>query len=373
MTHTSTRRAVKLASLLALPLAFTITVGTTAHADGGGRRGSVYVLSNSATGNQVLQYRRAAGGTLTAAGSYPTGGNGSGAGLGSQGAVVLSEGGDTLLAVNAGSNSISEFAVRRDGSLRLIDTEASGGRVPISVTIHDHTAYVLNDGDNNIVGFRLGEAHLVQLPGATQSLTGTGAAEVAFSPNGRQLVVTEKASTLIDVFNVDAHGVAGPATATASTGETPFGFAFAGRNVLVVSNAAGGAPGVSSASSYLVSASGTAGFVSGDIATGQTAACWTVVSSNGRYAYTTNTGSGTISGYSVGRDGGLTPLNADGVTASTGIGSRPADVSVTGDYLYTRNGGTLTITVHHVERDGSLTAVATIAGLSASAVGLAAS
>jgi 6-phosphogluconolactonase (cycloisomerase 2 family) len=193
---------------------------------------------------------------------------------------------------------------------------------------------------------------------------------VAFSPNGRHLVVTEKASNLIDVFNVDKHGVAGPATATPSTGETPFGFAFTGRNVLLVANAAGGAPGLSSASSYVVNGSGAADFVAGDIATGQTAACWTVVSSNGRYVYTTNTGSGTISGYRVGRDGSLTALNADGVTATTGAGSRPADASVAGDFLYTRSGGTLTITIDHIERDGSLTPVGTVTGLPDTAVGL---
>lgn len=370
MTHHRSRRTAALLSLIALPLALAATSVGAAHADGG-HRGSVYALSNAATGNQVLRYDRNADGSLTAAGSYASGGNGTGAGTGSQGAVILTDDRRILLAVNAGSNSVSEFSVRRDGSLRLIDTEPSGGTQPISVTAHDDTVYVLNGGSNTIVGLHLDEHGLSTIPGAVQPLTGTGAAQVQFTPGGRQLVVTEKASDLIDVFNVH-HGIAGPAQPTPSTGATPFGFAFTRRGTLLVANAAGGAPGLSTLSSYTVARGGAARFVSGNVLNGQTAACWTVVSEDSRYVYTTNTGSATISGYRVGRDGTLTPLNADGVTGRTGAGSRPADAAVAGSSLYVRNGGTLTITVHRIAADGSLTSVATLTGLPASAIGLAA-
>ena len=67
----------------------------------------VFTLGNQPGGNAVLAYDRSAGGTLTPAGSYPTGGNGTGAGLGSQGSVALTAHGHRLFAVNAGSNSIS--------------------------------------------------------------------------------------------------------------------------------------------------------------------------------------------------------------------------------------------------------------------------
>ena len=46
-----------------------------------------------------------------------------------------------------------------------------------------------------------------------------------------------------------------------------------------------------------------------------------VVTKNGRFAYTTNTGSGSISGYAVSADGGLTLLDADGHTGRNGPGS----------------------------------------------------
>jgi hypothetical protein len=54
-------------------------------------QGAVFALTNAPSGNAVVAYSRAADGVLTFAGSYATGGNGTGAGLGSQGAVVVSD------------------------------------------------------------------------------------------------------------------------------------------------------------------------------------------------------------------------------------------------------------------------------------------
>ena len=93
--------------------------------------GAVYALTNSPAGNAVLVYHRDADGSLTPAGAYPTDGAG-GAGLSSQGAVVVSDDGRLLFAVNAGSNSISSFQIRPDG-LELASTTSSGGTTPVSV------------------------------------------------------------------------------------------------------------------------------------------------------------------------------------------------------------------------------------------------
>ncbi|HEY6907069.1 MAG TPA: beta-propeller fold lactonase family protein, partial [Ignavibacteriaceae bacterium] len=104
---------------------------------------AVVTESNSAAGNEIVVYTRSHNGSLTLMGSYSTGGQGSGAGLGSQGAVVLS--GKYIYAVNAGSNDIS--VMRVDGnSLNLVDKESSGGINPISLTVHHNLLYVLNAG-----------------------------------------------------------------------------------------------------------------------------------------------------------------------------------------------------------------------------------
>ncbi|HEX8962282.1 MAG TPA: beta-propeller fold lactonase family protein, partial [Rhodocyclaceae bacterium] len=75
----------------------------------------MFVLTDEAAGNAVAAFMRAADGSLTPAGAVPTGGNGSGGTLGSQGALVLSDEGDWLYAVNAGSNTISFFTVDDHG------------------------------------------------------------------------------------------------------------------------------------------------------------------------------------------------------------------------------------------------------------------
>jgi 6-phosphogluconolactonase (cycloisomerase 2 family) len=333
---------------------------------------SVYVLSNDTDENQVLRYQRHFDGTLTLAGTYPTGGMGNGAGLGSQGAVVLSSDGGTLAAVNAGSDSISIFAVDRRGELELQDVEPSGGELPVSLTMDRDRLYVLNAGDKSIQGFRMRHHDLRPLARSRQMLSGEGGAQIEFTPRGDRLVVTLKASDAIDVFALDRHDRALPATTSASIGRTPFGFAFARNGTLLVANAAGGEAQASTMSSYRIDRWGQANDVQADFPTHQSAACWVAATANGRYAYTTNTGSSSITGFRMHRDGTFDMLNEDGVTGVTGEGSRPADVAIAGNYLFTRNGGTATITVHQIQRDGHLVARSTFAGLPPHAVGIAA-
>src|SRR6266404_2861975 len=52
--------------------------------------GAVYTLSNASSGNSVLIFNRGANGELTSGATLATGGLGTGGGLGSQGALVLS-------------------------------------------------------------------------------------------------------------------------------------------------------------------------------------------------------------------------------------------------------------------------------------------
>ena len=74
---------------------------------------AVYTITNSASGNQVLAFHRSAHGQLTPDGTFPTGGNGTGTGLGSGHSLVISRDGRTLAVVNAGSSTISTFRVEQ--------------------------------------------------------------------------------------------------------------------------------------------------------------------------------------------------------------------------------------------------------------------
>ncbi len=346
--------------------------------------GTVYTASNASTGNEVLAYARAANGALTFSASYSTGGIGNDAelgGLGNQGGVVLSPDGHWLLVVNPGSDSVSAFAVQSDGSLVLTDNEPSGGVLPTSVTISRNLVYVLNAADaGNISGFTINnQGVLTPIPGSIQPLSGmavTAPAEIEFSPRGSALVVTEKATNLIDTYFVNRNGVASAPTVNASAGETPFGFAFSRDGYLIVSEAFGGTPDIGTVSSYSTDNRGELSVITPSEPVHQTAPCWIVITKSGNFTYTTNTASGTVAGLRINRaTGQLTPLDADGVTAETGEGSTPIDEALSADsrFLYVLNAGTHEIIGFRVNgANGALAETTLIGGLPVAAFGLAA-
>ncbi len=135
---------------------------------------SVYTQTNDPAGNRVQVLEPSQGDALTPTRSFPTGGQGSGAGLGSQGAVVIAH--RWLLAVNAGSDELSLFRVRRR-SLTLSDVVPSGGDQPLSVTSDGRRAYALNAGERaGVAGFDIsGDGRLTPIPGSTQPLSAPGA------------------------------------------------------------------------------------------------------------------------------------------------------------------------------------------------------
>ena len=137
---------------------------------------AVYILSNGATSNEIIEYARSTTtGALTPFGEFPTGGLGTGAGLGSQGALIFDATGNHFFTVNAGDNSISELGLDVDGTISLLSNVPSGGTSPISLTLSGTTLYVLNAGSAvaaaNISGFTVDPAGLVPIPGSTQPLS----------------------------------------------------------------------------------------------------------------------------------------------------------------------------------------------------------
>ena len=120
----------------------------------------------------MLAFSRDADGSLTPVDTYPTGG--AGGTLGSGHAIVVSRDGHDVVAVNAGSDSITAFEARHDG-LHLIATVPSGGVRPTSVTIDKDVVYVLNAGSLSIAGFQIGKDTLTSIAGSVQAL-GAGAA-----------------------------------------------------------------------------------------------------------------------------------------------------------------------------------------------------
>lgn len=361
-------------SLLRMALFAFAAVPVLAHADAT-TVGAVYAMTNAAGANDVVVYPRASDGTLGAGTSYATGGAGLGASLGSQGSLKLSTDGRWLFAVNAGSNELSVFATSRLG-LVLTDKVASGGTEPVSVAVSGDVVYVLNTGSDSVSGFTIDlNGKLTPIAGSAHALggTGTGAAEIAFSPDGSTLVATEKATSQILVFPVGDDNLLGAPTLIPSATPTPFGFAFGRFGEFFVSEANPGQAGLSTLASLRIEPNGGARVQNPSAATYQSAACWVAVSHSGRYVYTANPASDSLSAFRVGPNGSLTLLNADGVAGTTGAGALDLAIDRGSGHLYSINPGNSTISAWSIGSDGALTPVATLTtSLPASAYGLAA-
>lgn len=319
--------------------------------------GFVATASNASTANEIVVFPRSADGSLGDPQAFSTGGAGTSGGLGNQGGLALSHDRRFLLAVNAGSNDVSVFRTE-GGQLSLVGVTPSGGTQPVSVTVRNRLVYVLNaGGTGGVTGFRLSESgELTPIPGSARPLSSgaTAPAQAGLSPDGRWLVVTERATNLIGLYRVRDNGLLGDYVAVASAGATPFGFSFDRRGGLFVSEAFGGAPDASALSSYLLDRSLSLTLRTASAGTTETAACWVELTPNGRFAYVTNTASGTLSGYRVGADGTVSLLDEDGVTGTTGAGPIDLTISPDGRRLYTLNGAGGTLSGFVVRADGSL-------------------
>ena len=271
---------------------------------------------------------------------------------GRQGAVELSGDGRYLYAVNAGSNSVSVFRTGPGGT-RLLDTVASRGVAPTSISEDRGRVYVLNSGGTpNVAAFWRGfDGSLRPIPGGTRDLTAgaDGAAQVSVTPGGRSLVVSERVANRLETLPLDILGRPGNPVVTPSSGAVPFGFGITERGTIVVSEA-----GASTVSSYRLGFRGALSTITASLPVGQGAACWVAVSPNGRFAFTGNAAGG-ISGFAIGRDGSLAPLGTTALLPSP----RDLDFDASGRFLHAVSPGSAAaggqVTTYRVGDDGSLT------------------
>jgi 6-phosphogluconolactonase (cycloisomerase 2 family) len=366
-------------------------------------RGAVFSMSNAIGGNTVVAFSRAPDGTLTEAGRFPTGGNGSGGFEDTANGLVLGSAqgesapnnltGDheLLFATNAGSNSITVFRVEKDG-LEIVEVQPSGGEKPVSITVNRGLVYVLHSGETtdgeiaipncttgnlpSVTGFRIdNQGQLTPIPNSTRLLSGdqrSGCAQVSFNPTGTVLVVTERLAGdedptgpagdegVINTFVVNHDGTLGTHRVLDATGQGPFGFTFNKQGALLTAEQFDGpmGPGEGAAAGYTVHSDGTLTPTSPSVKNGGTDTCWFVVTDSGKYGFTTSFFPDTrISSYLVRPDGGLTLLNATANTVNVETGASDMALSRNSKYLYQLNSFQGTINVFAVGNDGSLTFV----------------
>jgi hypothetical protein len=372
-------RPILAALLAATALALVGAQASFAHPGHGHHRGHrlVFVQTNELSGNAIAVYRRGHDGQLTRIGTYATGGIGGAAlpgtesdRLATQGSLAYDHG--LLIAVNAGSNTVSALRVKGH-RLELQSVVPSGGQFPASVAIHDDLAYVLNSGGTGIVqGFRIGSHGLSPIGGSARSLGLANTTppnflmspgQVGFTPDGRQLLVTTKASTSsIDVFQVGHDGrlSAAPVVNPSAT-PVPFAFTFGAGDRLVAGEA-----GASSVTTYRISAGGTLADAKSQT-DGQGALCW--ILRVGDVYFVSNTASNDLSSFRVDPLGQPVLLNA--VAATTNAG--PIDLASSGGFLYAETGINGTVDEFAVGPNGTLAPIGSVDDLPPGIEGIAAS
>jgi 6-phosphogluconolactonase len=335
--------------------------------------GYVYVQTNDEKANEIVVYRRGDDGRLDRLGSYLTGGRGSGEPhLPSQSSIVAVDG--NVFVTNAGSDDVSVFAVDGD-ALTLLDRAPSGSAAPRSVAVHGEYVYVLNAGEPSLSGFRLENGKLVAVAGGTLAFrSGADPAQVAFDPDGKALLVTDRASDAIHIVRLDAARAIAGLTTLPSSGATPYGFVVRPDGTVVVTEAARAEAGKASASSYRLRDGAQLHAVSGAVGNTRSEVCWAVITKDGRTAFVTNFGDGTISSYAIGDDGSIVLREAVAATTVAGVpGIRDEALSGDGRFLYALHADTGHVYGWAVGPDGTLAAIGSANGLPLTAAGLAAS
>jgi 6-phosphogluconolactonase (cycloisomerase 2 family) len=343
-----------------------------------GTHSALFVETDATTGNSVLSFQRASDGSISFAGKYATGGLGATAAnatadpLASQDGLALANNGADLIATNAGSNTVSVFAV--DGTaLRLLQQVPSGGLFPASIATSGRFVAVLNAGGaGSVAEFQWFNGQLLPVAGQVRGLglSNTtppdfhhGVGQVSYTPNGQHLIITTKLSTnSYDVFSVGFNGSLGTSpVVTPAINALPFSFTFDAASNVVATEASN-----SSVTTYRVNANGSLTSL-GTVSDGQSALCW--ISGAHGYFFGSNAGSGNVSSFTESPTGAPVLVNA--TAATTHAGTTDSVVSPDGNFLYVESGGAGTLDAFAIGSGGTLTPLETLFNIPVASEGLA--
>ncbi|HTU78324.1 MAG TPA: beta-propeller fold lactonase family protein [Solirubrobacteraceae bacterium] len=326
---------------------------------------AVFVQTDNVNGNQIVVYDRGPGGALTQSGVYDTGGLGGQLEgsvvdhLASQGSLAYDAANGLLYAVNAGSDTISVFAVFGD-KLALRQVIGSGGSFPVSIAVRGDLVYVLNALEGGSVqGFTVHAGRLASLPKSNRPL-GLNPTEgpqfthtpgqVVFAPGGAQLIVSTKDNgNDVDVFAVKPSGLLSAApVVNPLPGTVPFAITFDAQGHLILSESAG------FLADFQLEEDGKIEQLD-VVPSEQLATCW-VVADDGHF-YTSNPGSASLSDFVQGAGGQLLTLQED---VPTNGGTVDATVTPGGEFLYVQTGAEGVLDEFAVGSRGELSKVGSV-------------
>jgi 6-phosphogluconolactonase len=343
------RRLVSTVIGLAI-LVFTATLvgpalraSTPTHSDDPGQQGPsrsfLYTIINPDGPNEIAAYERnIETGELVFVDTYPTGGRGNGRVVDSQGPLVVDSGGRLLFAVNPGSHDISVLAIKENGALEPVGAPvSSSGIEPASLALANNLLYVANKGDSfsppNYSGFVVGADGALNRVKRRISLTiGDDPTQVLFNRDGSLLIGIRFGSGGLDSFSVKSNGKLKRRRAL-NDERGPFAGVFdaAVDDRLLVADAR-----VPGASSYLVDRTGSLSRLSRVTNAPERAACWIAVHSVDNRVWVSNTGTNSISLFTIDSEGRVSLVATHSTVA---FGRTPFELALDPDnrFLYQLN------------------------------------
>jgi 6-phosphogluconolactonase (cycloisomerase 2 family) len=312
-------------------------------------------------GGGVSQY------TIGADGSLAPIGTGTVSAGSNPNSVTVDPSGQFAYVANYGGDNVSQYTIGADGSLAPIGTgTVSAGSAPSSVTVDPsgRYVYVANYGDNTISQYTIGaDGSLAPIGTGTVSAS-TAPFSVTVDPSGRYAYVANFGDGTVSQYTIGADGSLAPiGTGTVSAGSAPSSVTVdpSGRYVYVANNAN------NNVSQFTIGTDGSLTAMTTATVSAGTAPNSVTVDPSGKFAYVANydvanSGSSTVSQYTIGADGSLTPIGTGTVLA----GANPSSVTIdpSSKYAYVANydvanSGSSTVSQYTIGADGSLTPIGT--------------
>lgn len=311
-------------------------------------RSFVYTITNPDGPNAVAAYERnPETGELIFLGTYPTGGRGAGRLIDSQSPLVVNTEGTLLFAVNPGSDDISVMAINDDGSLALRDGPVpSRGVEPASLALRGDLIYVANKGDAvdppNYSGFLVeNDGTLTRIKRRIGLVFGDNPTQVLFTRDGGTLIGIRFGSGGLDCYAVRPNGRL-RLRSQLNDQRGPFAAVFnpvAGEQLIVADARLPGA------SSYVMREDRSLTQITSVSNRPERAACWIVAHSDGSRAWVSNTGTNSLSLYTIGAEGSL---NLASTHSTAAYGRTPFEIALDpgNRFLYQLNVGSGNQSIH---------------------------
>ena len=269
-------------------------------------------------------------------------------------------------ATNYASSTVSQYQVSAtDGSLIPLTTPTvATGQNPYSISVEPsgEYVYVSNWSGSSISQFRIGTDGSLTALGGRDVPTGTGPNAVSIDHGNRWAYVANLGENTVSQYAIGLDGQLSPMSpAKVQTGANPAiivldpkdKFAYVGNFGI---NARIPPAGPSTISQYSVGANGSlTPLATSSVATGSGPSAIAIDPAS-KYVYVANLGDNNVGQYTIGADGGLTAMAVPTVAS----GNSPAGIAIdpTGSYVFVANQAAGTLSVYAVSTaDGSLTAV----------------